>query len=47
MRAVAGATYLPATNQYSYTFTNSTLNTMPITADGVSTNSRWQLQVGC
>jgi hypothetical protein len=45
-RAVAGATYDAAANQYVYTFTPNTLNLVPTTADGISANSRWQLQVG-
>lgn len=45
-RAVAGATYDAAANQYIYTFTPSTLNLVPTTADGTSGNSRWQLQAG-
>ena len=45
-RAVAGATFDAVNNQYVYPFTPSTLNLVPITADGASGNSRWQLQAG-
>jgi hypothetical protein len=45
-RGVAGTTYDATTGQYVYTFTPSTLDPVPITTDGTSSNSRWQLQVG-
>lgn len=45
-RGTAGATFDAATNQYVYTFTPATLDNVPITTDGASANSRWQVQVG-
>lgn len=45
-RGVAGATYDAVNSQYVYTFTPSTLDPVPTTADGNSGNSRWQLQTG-
>ena len=48
-RAVVGTTYDAAANggqgQYVYTFTTSTLNTVPITARDTP-ESRWQIQAG-
>jgi hypothetical protein len=45
-RGVVGTTYDPTTRQYVYTFTPTTLDPVPTTADGSSGNSRWQLQAG-
>ena len=45
-RAVAATTYDAATHQYVYTFTPTTLNLLPTTADGTSSTSRWQISVG-
>ncbi len=45
-RAVAGTSYDAAANQYVYTFTPTTLNLLPISSDGASNTSRWQLSVG-
>lgn len=44
-RAVAGATYDAAANQYVYTFNSTTLNPVPITARDTP-ESRWQVQLG-
>ncbi len=44
-RAVAGATLDTATNQYVYTFTSTTLNTVPTVARDTP-ESRWQVQIG-
>lgn len=44
-RAVASAGYNAATNQWAYTFTNSTLNTVPTTVDDTPV-SRWQVLAG-
>ena len=45
-RAVAGTTLDAASSQYVYTFTPTTLNLLPVSVDGVSNTSRWQLSVG-
>jgi hypothetical protein len=45
-RTVAGTTYDAATSQYVYTFTPTTLEPIPTSADGNSRNSRWQTQIG-
>lgn len=45
-RAVLGTTYDAANSQYVYTFTPSTLDPIPTTTDGTSSNSRWQVQTG-
>jgi hypothetical protein len=44
-RAVASARYIQATNQWEYTFTNSTLNAVPTTVDDTPV-SRWQVLAG-
>ena len=45
-RAVAGTTFDATANQYVYTFTPTTLNPLPISADGSSSTSRWHLSAG-
>jgi outer membrane receptor protein involved in Fe transport len=44
-RTVAGTLYDPVTNQYVYTFNNSTLDGVPTVADETS-QSRWQAKLG-
>ena len=45
-RGVAGTTFDAASGQNVYTYTPSTLDPVPTTADGDPGNFRWQVQVG-